>query len=180
MVISHCKGLRSFFLTQGFRFNGPFRQYISLYRDISQREGGKKKLTDERKTCPKKKPKKKTKKKTDTRTDCKRSRPLSYYYLNQQDAPHWKLTQHHPQREAERTKIWQKRRKMSKPPPSTSTASTLSSCHILSKQVGRSGQHHRPTNHIRLNLNKSYIITLRNGITWLSLNKYFKPHNKIL
>ena len=74
---------------------------ISVYIETSFREREKKKLTDERKKCQKKKKKKKA-----TRTDCKRSKPLSYYYLNQQDAPHWKLTQHHPQREEEKAKRW--------------------------------------------------------------------------
>ena len=39
-----------------FGFNGPFRQYFSLYRAISQREGERRELTDERKKMSKQPP----------------------------------------------------------------------------------------------------------------------------
>ena len=49
-------------------FNGPLRQYFSLYRAISQREGEREK-TEESKNVQT----------TPTRTYCKRNRPLPYY-----------------------------------------------------------------------------------------------------
>ena len=53
----------------GFGFNGPLRQYFSLYRAVSQREGEKRKeRIDESKNVQT----------TPTRTYCKRSRPLPY------------------------------------------------------------------------------------------------------
>ena len=76
-------------LVNYFRFNGPLRQYFSLCRAVSQRERERereRKRNDRReKTCLN----------NPHRTYCKYSRPLSYNYLNQQDASHWKLTQHH-------------------------------------------------------------------------------------
>ena len=51
-----------------FGFNGPLRQYFSLYRAVSQREG----RIDERKKFQT----------TPTRTYCKRNRPLPYYDPN--------------------------------------------------------------------------------------------------
>ena len=70
----------------GFGFNGPLRQYFSLYRAVSQREGerGKKGYVRKKRT-----------KTTPTRTDCYRSRPLSNYNPNCRTPRHWKLTQHH-------------------------------------------------------------------------------------
>ena len=60
-----------------FGFNGPLRQYFSLYRAVSQREGEtKRKMIDERKNV----------KTIPTRTYCKRSRPLPYSNPNKQDA----------------------------------------------------------------------------------------------
>ena len=53
------------------------RQYFSLYRAISQREGYRKEMIDERKNVQT----------TPTRTYCKRSRPLPYSNPNKQDAP---------------------------------------------------------------------------------------------
>ena len=54
-----------------FGLNGPLRQYFSLYRAVSEREGERKEMIDERKNVQT----------TPTRTYCKRSRPLPY--LNQ-------------------------------------------------------------------------------------------------
>ena len=51
-----------------FGLNGPLRQYFSLYRAVSQREGGRKEMIDESKNVQT----------TPTRTYCKRSRPLPY------------------------------------------------------------------------------------------------------
>ena len=56
-----------------FGFNGPLRQYFSLYRVVSQRGRKKREKIDERKnvqTSP-------------TRTHCKRNRPLPYYNPNE-------------------------------------------------------------------------------------------------
>ena len=52
-----------------FGFNGPFRQYFSLYRAVSQREGER---VDESKNVQT----------TPTRTYCKRNRPLPYFNQN--------------------------------------------------------------------------------------------------
>ena len=60
----------------GVGFNGPLRQYFSLYRAISQREGERGKRIDESKNVQT----------TPTCTYCKCSRPLPW---------HWKFTQHH-------------------------------------------------------------------------------------
>ena len=49
-----------------FGFNGPLRQYFSLYRAVSQREGERVERTDESKNVQT----------TPTRTYCKRNRPL--------------------------------------------------------------------------------------------------------
>ena len=60
-----------------FGLNGSLRQYYSLYRAVSQREGGGREMIHERKnvqTSP-------------TRTYCKRSRPLPYCNPNLKDAP---------------------------------------------------------------------------------------------
>ena len=51
-----------------FGFNGPLRQYFSLYRAVSQREGERRERTEESKNVQT----------TPTRTYCKRSRPLPY------------------------------------------------------------------------------------------------------
>ena len=59
-----------------FLFNGPLRQYFSLYLAVSQRKGERKENRRERK-CPN----------NPIRTYCKRSRPLPYYNPNQKDAP---------------------------------------------------------------------------------------------
>ena len=51
-----------------FGFNGPLRQYFSLYRAVSQREGERRERIDESKNVQT----------TPTRTYCKHNRPLSY------------------------------------------------------------------------------------------------------
>ena len=69
-----------------FGFNGPLRQYFSLYRTVSQREGERgEKRTDESKNVQT----------TPTRTYYKRSRPLPFCHLNCRTPQHWKFTQHH-------------------------------------------------------------------------------------
>ena len=55
-----------------FGLNGPLRRYFSLYRAVSQREGERKEMTDERKNDQT----------TPTRTYCKCSRPLPYSHRN--------------------------------------------------------------------------------------------------
>ena len=69
-----------------FGLNGPLRQYFSLYRAVSQREGerGEKRI-DESKNVQT----------TPTRTYYKRSRPLPYCNPNCRTPRHWKFTQHH-------------------------------------------------------------------------------------
>ena len=69
-----------------FGFNGPLRQYFSLYRAVPQREGerGEKRI-DESKNVQT----------TPTRTYYKRSRPLPYHNPNCKTPRHWKFTQHH-------------------------------------------------------------------------------------
>ena len=68
-----------------FGFNGPLRQYFSLYRAVSQREGERLERIDERKNVQT----------TPTRTYCKRNRPLPYCNPNCRTPWHWKFTQHH-------------------------------------------------------------------------------------
>ena len=69
----------------GLGFNSPLRQYFSLYRAVSQREGERGKRIDESKNVQT----------TPTRTYCKCSRPLPYCNPNCRTPRHWKLTQHH-------------------------------------------------------------------------------------
>ena len=66
-------------------FNGPLRQYFSLYRAVSQREGERGERIDETKNVQA----------TPTRTYCKRNRPLPYCNPNCRTPRHWKFTQHH-------------------------------------------------------------------------------------
>ena len=68
-----------------FEFNGPLRQYFSLYRAVSQREGEREERIDESKNVQT----------TPTRTYCKRNRPLPYCNQNCRTPRHWKFTQHH-------------------------------------------------------------------------------------
>ena len=69
----------------GFGFNGPLRQYFSLYRAVSQREGERGEKVDESKNVQT----------TPTRTYCTRNRPLPYCNQNCRTPRHWKFTQHH-------------------------------------------------------------------------------------
>ena len=62
----------SMLLVGCFGFNGPLRQYFSLYRAVSQREGEKRERIDESKNVQT----------TPTRTYCKRNRPLPYCNQN--------------------------------------------------------------------------------------------------
>ena len=68
-----------------FGFNGPLRQYFSLYRAVCQREGERGERIDESKNVQT----------TPTRIYCKRNRPLPYCYQNCRTPRHWKFTQHH-------------------------------------------------------------------------------------
>ena len=69
-----------------FGFNSPLRQYFSLYRAVSRREGEREeKRIDESKNVQT----------TPTRTYYKRSRPLPYCNPNCRTPRHWKFTQHH-------------------------------------------------------------------------------------
>ena len=63
-----------------FGFNGHLRQYFSLYRTFSQREGERR--VEKVKTTP-------------THTYCKRNRPLPCYHPNCRTPRHWKFTQNH-------------------------------------------------------------------------------------
>ena len=63
-----------------FGFNGPLRQYFSLYRAVSQREGERGERIDESKNVQT----------TPTRTNCKCNRPLPYCYQNCRTPRHWK------------------------------------------------------------------------------------------
>ena len=69
-----------------FGFNGPLRQYFSLYRAVSQREGERGEKGQSRVKMSKQAP---------TRTYCKRRRPLPYYHPNCRTPRHWKFTQDH-------------------------------------------------------------------------------------
>ena len=68
-----------------FGFNGPLRQYFSLYRAVSQREGERRERIDESKNVQT----------TPNRTYCKRNRPLPHCNQNCRTPRHWKFTQHH-------------------------------------------------------------------------------------
>ena len=69
----------------GFGFNGPLRQYFSLYRAVSTRGRKRKERLDESKNVQT----------TPSRTYCKRSRSLLYCNANCRTPRHWKFTQHH-------------------------------------------------------------------------------------
>ena len=81
------RGLRNVsWLVGCFGFNGPLRQYFSLYRAVSQKRGRKRReWIDESKNVQT----------TPTRTYCKCSRPLPYCNPNCRTPQHWKFTQHH-------------------------------------------------------------------------------------
>ena len=67
-------------------FNGPLRQYFSLYQAVSQREEEREeKRIDESKNVQT----------NPTRTYYKRSRPSPYCNPNCRTPRHWKFTQHH-------------------------------------------------------------------------------------
>ena len=68
-----------------FGFNGPLRQYFSLYRAVSQREGERGERIDESKNVQT----------NPTRTYCKCNRPLPYCNPNCRTPRHWKFTQYH-------------------------------------------------------------------------------------
>ena len=68
-----------------FGFNGPLRQYFSLYRAASQREGERGEKIAESKNVQT----------TPTRTYCKRNRPFPYYHPNCRTPRPWKFTQNH-------------------------------------------------------------------------------------
>ena len=78
----HIHPLKNIWLVGCFGFNGPLRQYFTLYRAVSQREGER---IDERKNVQT----------TPTRTYCKRNRPLPYCNPNCRTPRHWKFTQQH-------------------------------------------------------------------------------------
>ena len=67
-------------------FNGPLRQYFSLYRAVFQRGRKRRERTDESKNVQTPPP---------TGTFCKCSRPLPYCNPNCRAPRHWKFTQHH-------------------------------------------------------------------------------------
>ena len=85
VLYGFCRFCINGWLVGCFGFNGPLRQYFSLYRAVSQREGGRIERIDESKNVQT----------TPTRTYCKRSRPLPYYHLNCRTPRHWKITQYH-------------------------------------------------------------------------------------
>ena len=65
--------------------NCPLRQYFSLYRAVSQRQGERGERIDESKNVQT----------TPTRTYCKSNRPLPYCNQNCRTPRHWKFTQDH-------------------------------------------------------------------------------------
>ena len=68
-----------------FGFNGPLRQYFSLYRAVFQREGERGEKIDESKNIQT----------TPTRNYCKRNRPLPYCNQTCRTPRHWKFTKYH-------------------------------------------------------------------------------------
>ena len=80
-----CQLLDVGWLVGCFGFNGPLRQYFSLYRAVSQREGERGERIDESKNVQT----------TPTRTYCKRNRLLPYCNPNCRTPRHWKFTQYH-------------------------------------------------------------------------------------
>ena len=83
--IETCLNISNSWLVGCFGLSGPLRQYFSLYRAVSQREGERRERIDESKNVQT----------TPTRTYCKRSRPMPYRNPNCRTPRHWKLTQHH-------------------------------------------------------------------------------------
>ena len=86
-----------------FGFNGPLRQYFSLYQAASQREGEIGEKIGESKTVQT----------APTRTYCKRNRPLPYYHPNGRTPRHWKFTQN---------------LRTTRPPPSPSGSAVRNHC----------------------------------------------------
>ena len=82
---AYCTCSRCGWFVGCFGFNGPLRQYFSLYRAVSQREGEREERIEERKIS----------KLLQTRTYCKRNRPLPYYHPNCRTPRHWKFPQDH-------------------------------------------------------------------------------------
>ena len=68
-----------------FGLNGRLRQYFSRYRVVSQREGERRKMIDERKKIQT----------TPIRTYCKRTGPCPAIIQSSRSPRHWKFTQHH-------------------------------------------------------------------------------------
>ena len=68
-----------------FGLSGTLRQYFSLYRSVSQREGEREERREESKNVQT----------TPTRTYCKRNRPLPYCHPNCRTPRHWKFIQDH-------------------------------------------------------------------------------------
>ena len=91
LFYSHLSFLSSFsaagagWLVGCFGCNCPLRQYFSLYRAVSQREGERRERIDESKNVQT----------TPNRTYCKHNRPLPYCNQNCRTPRHWKFTQHH-------------------------------------------------------------------------------------
>ena len=83
--VNHCVSHRCWFIVGCFGFNGPLRQYFSLYRAVSQSEGERGERIDDSKNILT----------TPTRTYCKHSMPLPYCYQNCRTPRYWKFTQHH-------------------------------------------------------------------------------------
>ena len=84
-IISESVYRFSSWLVGCFGFNGPLRQYFSLYWAVSQREGERGERIDESKNVQT----------TPSPTYCKRNRPLPYFNQNCRTPRHWKFTQHH-------------------------------------------------------------------------------------
>ena len=82
--VVRCPDLKGW-LVDCFEFNDPLRQYFSLYRVVSQREGERGEKGQRVKNVQT----------TPTRTYCKRNRPLPYYHPNCRTPRHWKFTQNH-------------------------------------------------------------------------------------
>ena len=67
-----------------FGLNGPLRQYFSLYRAVSQKEGEREIIDESKNVQP-----------TPTRIHCKCSRPLPTLIQTNRTPRYWKFTQHH-------------------------------------------------------------------------------------
>ena len=85
VCLKRASALLDWLLVGCFGFNGSLRQYFSLYRAVSQREGERRERIDVSKNVQT----------TPTRTHCKRNRPLPYCNQYCRTPRHWKFTQHH-------------------------------------------------------------------------------------